>query len=315
MKHPPMDSDDDGLAGAWLRYEGSVAEGSLRLRVRAPSAKCTATIAAIALDDCDGLLQAIDGWLQAEIEWQWENEGEAGELRGRPDSTLALAEVDPVEDGTPRSALPPCRLEVPWSVLRRAGAPPLPLAGRLGWRATPALLTLSTMDLEDAELSAIEAGGAVVLPESMQPQWAGWLHLPGEPPQHGLSVAVSAWADERSARPPEGALAPARRDSTKCEGCTSEISARPPPSRQNRCQVRATLPMPLGAPLLAGWQALDDAIGNLADRPVELWLEPPAATGPVTPTRVAGGRLIPWGNGCAMLVDERGVMELPPPKL
>ena len=73
--------------------------------------------------------------------------------------------------------------------------------------------------------------------------------------------------------------------------------------------------MPLGAPLLAGWQALDDAIGNLADRPVELWLEPPAATGPVTPTRVAGGRLIPWGNGCAMLVDERGVMELPPPKL
>ena len=315
MKHPPMDSDDDGLAGAWLRYEGSVAEGSLRLRVRAPSAKCTATIAAIALDDCDGLLQAIDGWLQAEIEWQWENEGEAGELRGRPDSTLALAEVDPVEDGTPRSALPPCRLEVPWSVLRRAGAPPLPLAGRLGWRATPALLTLSTMDLEDAELSAIEAGGAVVLPESMQPQWAGWLHLPGEPPQHGLSVAVSAWADERSARPPEGALAPARRDSTKYEGCTSEISARPPPSRQNRCQVRATLPMPLGAPLLAGWQALDDAIGNLADRPVELWLEPPAATGPVTPTRVAGGRLIPWGNGCAMLVDERGVMELPPPKL
>ena len=341
MKHPPMDGDDDGLAGAWLRYEGSVAEGSLRLRVRAPSAKCTATIAAIALDDCDGLLQAIDGWLQAEVEWQWENEGEAGELRGRPDSTLALAEVDPVEDGTSRSALPPCRLEVPWSVLRRAGAPPLPLAGRLGWRATPALLTLSPMDLEDAELSAIEAGGAVVLPESMQPQWAGWLHLPGEPPEHGLSVAVSPWADERSARPPEGALAPAWRDSTKCEGCTSirsarppegalaparrdstkyegctsEISARPPPSRQNRCQVRATLPMPLGAPLLAGWQALDDAIGNLADRPVELWLEPPAATGPVTPTRVAGGRLIPWGNGCAMLVDERGVMELPPPKL
>ena len=190
MKHPPMDGDDDGLAGAWLRYEGSVAEGSLRLRVRAPSAKCTATIAAIALDDCDGLLQAIDGWLQAEVEWQWENEGEAGELRGRPDPTLALAEVDPVEDGTSRSALPPCRLEVPWSVLRRAGAPPLPLAGRLGWHATPALLTLSTMDLEDAELSAIEAGGAVVLPESMQPQWAGWLHLPGEPPQHGLSVAV-----------------------------------------------------------------------------------------------------------------------------
>ena len=315
MKRPPMDGDDDGLAGAWLRYEGSVAEGSLRLRVLAPSGMCTATIAAIALDDCDGLLQAIDGWLQAEVEWQWENEGEAGELRGRPDSTLALAEVDPVEDGTPRSALPPCRLQVPWSVLRRAGAPPLALAGRLGWHATPALLTLSTMDLEDAELSAIEAGGAVVLPESMQPQWAGWLHLPGEPPQHGLSVAVSAWADERSARPPEGALAPARRDSTKYEGCTSEISARPPPSRQNRCQVRATLPMPLGAPLLAGWQALDDAIGNLADRPVELWLEPPAATGPVTPTRVAGGRLIPWGNGCAMLVDERGVMELPPPKL
>ena len=293
MKHLPIGDDGDGSAGAWVRYEAGVAPGALRLRVRAPSATCTATIAAIALDECDELLRAIDGWLQAELDWRWEQDGVPGELRERPVSTLALAEADCGDDGTSRSVLPSCRLEVPWTVLRRAGAPPPPLASRLRWHETAALLTLSTMDLDDAELSAIEPGGAVVLAESMRPQWTGLLHLPDEPPEQGMPVAVGA--STHASRRPSGAAPP--------------MPALPPPALpladpQNLCRVRSALPIPLGAALFAGWQELDDAIGNVADRPVELWLEQTAAPGPIAPTRLASGRLIPWGNGLAMLVDE-----------
>jgi hypothetical protein len=180
-----------------------------------------------------------------------------------------------------------CWLEVPWLLLRTVRPPPPALARRLRWQDMTAQLTLSTLFLDDMELSAIEPGGAVVLPESMGAGWVCRLHVPDEAPERGVAVAVQT------------AGAPAR----GTDGAGPPSPAPLPSGGASICRVLLPIPRPLGAFFLAGWSAPPLSVDDLAKRRSELWLMPPGTRAP--PRRIAAGSLIPWGQGCALLIDER----------
>ena len=287
-----MQGSVPGIAAAdsWLCFEACVPQGALRLQVRGP-ATCNAAVAAIVLDDCDDLLQAIDSWLAIELDWKWAGEREAPDRRTGPSSpSAALAncapsgdcrDVDPAPEAFGR-----CRLEVPWLLIRTVRPPPPALARRLRWQDAPARLTLSTRLLDDAELSAIEPGGAVALPESMRSGWSCRLHAPDEAPERGIAVAV------------ETPATPARAASSTA----SSIPAPLPSGGTSVCQVLLPIPRPLGASFLAGWSVPPLSVNDLTNRRTEFWLVPPGTGAP--PRRIAAGSLIPWGQGCALLVED-----------
>ena len=246
--------------------------GSLRLRLPNPTADGTAAGAAIALDGCDGLLAALDGWMTTELDWQWEDEQRPATVGATNNTASAVATASG------------WRLEAPWSLLRSNAAPPAPLASCLRWDDTPALVTLCRLFLDEAEQAAIEPGGAVVLPDSLRPGWRGWLHLPGEDPEQGLPVPLEGPipAHPGSARSPEPA--------------PSNAGAMRP------CQVRLALHRPLSASWLAGWQDPGALLAEPAARMAELWIGPFEAAG--ASRLLAHGRLLPWGHGWAMMIDQ-----------
>jgi hypothetical protein len=171
--------------------------------------------------------------------------------------------------------------------MRSAGSPPQPLAGRLRWRDTAARLSISRLWLQDAEFSDLERGGLLVLPESMAAGWKGWLHLPDEPPRSGCAIDLSAPGWPRL--PSAAADSP---DLSRAEGTGSHL-----------CSVRIVIPAPLPAPLLTGWADPACGLAEIATGEVQLWLE--ASKGGPVLRMLASGRLVPWGHGCAMLIDER----------
>ncbi len=161
------------------------------------------------------------------------------------------------------------------------------MAKRLRWQDATAQLTLSTLLLDDTELSAIETGGAVVLPESMGAGWSCRLHVPDEAPERGVPVAVQA----------------AGASGRGTHGTGSPSPAPLPSGGASVCRVLLPIPRPLGAFFLAGWSAPPLSVDDLAKRRSELWIMPAGTAAPAR--RIAAGSLIPWGQGCALLVDER----------
>jgi hypothetical protein len=277
---PPIHRGNGGVSATWLRFHAGTAAGDVRLWVQAPLAACSGTGAAVALDECDLLLQAIDGWLAAELDWRW------GDTQASDDAGLARARCAPSAEAG-QASFDRCRLELPWTMLRSAGPPPQPLATRLRWQDTPAQLTISRLGLEDAELSDIEPGGLVVLPESMAPGWTGWLHLPEEPPWLGCAIDLAASGWPRLPSPAGDAQHSPR---TWC-------------MPGNPCIVRLVLPAPVPSPLLTGWEGPDCRLAEFATGEAQLWLGESAGTSALR--LLAKGRLVPWGRGCAILIDER----------
>lgn len=271
---------------AALLFHATLSDTPIELRLAAPPSHCTAAAAAVALDDWDDLLQAIDDWLATELDWRWQaadtpcsaylspSDGAvAAASRG-----VAIAEVVHVDPATPTHG----QLALPWALMRQAGAPPPPLATRLRWQDAPAHLTLAGFMLEPEELAAIEPGGAIVLAEDMH-GGRGWLHAPGEPPERGLAVAVGALP----VSPPNddrGTAAPMPAPGTAA------------------CEVRLVLPPSLPASMLAGWCGLEPHLGDLTRKPAQAWLVDPQTR--QASCQLANGRLIPWGWGWAMLFDE-----------
>jgi len=230
--------------------------------------------AALLLDRCDALLDALDAWLHSALDWRW-IEAAAAVAAAQP---YASAQGSLEGDDGAAPALT-WRLEVPWVLLRSVGAPPEALAQRLQWDAVPAVVVVSQPAIDEAELRLLERGGAIVLPESMRSPWHGLLHAPNESAGHGLVVELPGADSLRLA----GAAAPV--------GDPADGSGRP------GCEVRMTTPHPLSPEQLAGWA--EGSKLELTPR-AGLW----RCAGASGPERLlAGGRLLPWGDGWAMLIE------------
>ena len=269
------------VPGTWLRYDASVPAGGVRLWVRTPPEALGGTGAAIALDECDDLLQAIDSWLAADLDWQWNPAGPAAGPSGGPFAQAGCAAGgDPVAGSFDR-----CRLEVPWTLMRLAGLPPAGLARRLRWQRSAAILSICRLRLDDAELSDLEPGGALLIPDSMGTAWTGRLRIPQDPHERGYVVDLATPAEPRLST---GTSGKSRDPLEPAEGAVA-------------CEVRMALSGPLPASLLAGWADSRFSLAEFTVDRIELWAALPREVCP--PGQLATGRLLPWGRGWAMLID------------
>jgi hypothetical protein len=264
---------DTAVTREVTRFDAATRFGAMSLQVDgAPAAH--AAEAALLLDRCDALLDALDAWLHTALDWRWIDATPADEA-ARP---CASAQGTIAGDDPSAPALS-WRLEVPWALLRGLGAPPEALAQRLQWGDVPAVLVVSQPAIDEAELRLLERGGAIVLPESMRSPWHGLLHAPREGAGHGLVVELPSADSVRLAGAPMAAGDPAE------------------PTGRPFCEVRMTTTRPLPTPHLAGWA--EGSTVELAPR-ASLW----RCAGPSGAERyLAGGRLLPWGDGWAMLIE------------
>ncbi|HEY6510718.1 MAG TPA: hypothetical protein VI032_01995, partial [Burkholderiaceae bacterium] len=264
---------DSAVTQEVTRFDAVTRLGAMSLQIDgAPAAHAAA--AALLLDRCDALLDALDAWLHTALDWRW--------IEATPTAaaTHPCASAQGAIEGANASvAALTWRLEVPWALLRGLGAPPEVLARRLQWGAVPAVLVVSQPAIDEAELRLLERGGAIVLPESMHAPWQGLLHAPQEDARDGLVVELPGADSVRL-----GAAQAAARD-------PAEPTGRP------FCEVRMTTTRPLAAEQLAGWA--EGSSVELAPR-ASLW----RCAGPSGAERfLAGGRLLPWGDGWAMLIE------------
>ncbi len=267
--------------GATLSEGATPSDGALQFRVHASRPGMGAAHAAIALDHFDPWLEAFDLWFGQPLDWRWQRE--------TPLPAITTARADCVPAGQPATAEAP-QLVVPWALLRRLAPPPAPLADHLRWHDVQSVLTLSRMTLTSDELSDLEPRGAVVLADSMQPDWHGSLRLAAEPEGAGLAIDLSDPLRPRLAIPPGAAPDAA----TRPVATVAHTSAAESPN----CEIRLAAPAPLPVALLAGWAA-DPTVPAGSGR-TELWFAPDPA---MPLRRLAVGQLIPWGHGWAMLLD------------
>ena len=264
---------ETALAPEMTRFDAATRFGVMSLQVDgAPAANAAA--AALLLDRCDALRDALDAWLHVALDWRWVDAAPADQAP-RPCAS-AQGAID--GDDSSAGALA-WRLEVPWALLRSLSAPPESLAKHLQWGVVPAVLVVSQPAIDEAELRLLERGGAVVLPESMRAPWRGRMHAPQERAGDGLVVELPA------------------ADSARLAAATMTTAGSSEPDGRPSCEVRMTTAAPVAPAQLAGWAP--ESTVDLAPR-ASLW----RCAGPTEPERyLAGGRLLPWGDGWAMLIE------------
>ena len=260
--------------GTW--FEAPCAGGSIRLRA-GPGGESArhAADAALVLSCIEPLLAALDDWVGAELDWRWlEAPPRAAHGAGVTARWRASAEA------------PGCLVACRWALLRTLSAPPPALAAQLEWPTSAAVLVLARLQLGADELGLLEPGGAVLLPPSMQPPWQGLLRATDEPPDPTAGVVVDLSVPARPRLAGRGATAPA--------------AAPPPDPSCAACELRLELPLGVDASCLAGWcrEGESGDVVPLAESgmSVSLWR---CATPGRAEHRLAGGRLMPWGDGWA----------------
>jgi hypothetical protein len=262
--------------GTW--FEAPTPHGPLQLYLGESDGPARhASGAALALHRAAPVLKLLDYWLaEAAPHWRW---------REAPTPRLCATTVR-------LPWLHTChQLIAPWPWLRAQPAPPDTLTDRIQWPAMHAVLTIDRLRLSADELQQLEPGGAVLLPESMRPGWTGQLRATTE-------------LDERNEGPADAGLAVALDDPARPRVLPGE----PPPLQAigpggQPCEVRLHLQHTLPADRLTGWRpdSLQEAITpGLA---ASLW-QTAAAREPVR--CLAHGRLLPWGDGWALLIDGLG---------
>lgn len=278
------------LAGAW--YEADSSAGLLRLY--AARAVRHAADAAVLLARCEALLAALDGWTGQALSWRWL--ASPGAVMPTASHARVSWEPAPAAEGDARTQDrrdPGCRLELPWTLLRRLPAPPAPLAAQLHWADVHAVLAAAQWQIPDEELALLEPGGAVVLPASMTPDWRGLLRTLDERASPGAGVPVALAAPHAPQRIPVAGDAPA----------AVAMPAGP------WCEVRIAMPQAIPGDRLAGWydgEVLPPAAVDIAGA---------AATGPRAslwrcaadrePARcLATGALMPWADGWALAIEQ-----------
>ena len=299
----PVAPPASGWAALGTWFEAPTPHGAVQLYLGEAEGPAThAAAAALALRRAAPLLDLLDAWLgDAAPDWRWRQGGAA---------RLGTAAVRlPWRDSCHQ-------LIAPWRWLRALPAPPEALAARIQWPAMDAVLAISRQRLSAAEVHQLEPGGAVLLPESMRAGWTGGLRAATEAgeaegvdvsdaadvagqaidtdrPREAVAAGIAVALDD-PARPrvlPGGPRQPA--------ACADRTGGRPGDSHEVRLHLRRTLP----AHHLAGWdaEALHDAI--TAHLAASLWQTAAARE----PARcLAHGRLLPWGDGWALLIDGLG---------
>lgn len=268
----PVSPPASGWAALGTWFEAPTAHGPLQLYLGEPQGPAThACGAALALNRASRLLDGLDGWLgDAAPDWRWQ-----------PDTTT--------QRGPTMLRLPwrdSChQLIAPWGWLRSLPPPPQALAAGLHWPAIDAVLAIAQLPLRPDELQQLERGGAVVLPESMRPGWTGQLRTHAEAPAAGIAVALDEPAQPR-------VLPGTPLSNPGTHAATGRA-----------CEVRLHLSHAVPADHLAGWrgESLQQALSpHLA---ASLWQHAAARE----PARcLAHGRLLPWGDGWALLIDGLG---------
>jgi len=256
----------------WAVFEAPTAECTVRLSVH--DSVCHAADAAVALDACAALLDALDGWFGFAPAWRWCAPGTpTGNL---PPHARSQWHREP-DAGAPG---PACRIELPWSLLRQLDTPPASLAAQLHWYGAPATLVLAQLQLDDAEIELIEPGGAVLLPSSMIAPWQGWLRAADEGAAAGRGLPV------RLDNPWQPQVLPAGERTPPAEGTDAQLY-----------EVRLSLPRPLDAAQLAGWHAI---AASEPDARATLWR---CAGDGASSRYLASGVLMPWGDGWALHLE------------
>jgi hypothetical protein len=178
-------------------------------------------------------------------------------------------------------------LELPWALLRGLEPPPEALARQLQWPDVSAAVVLSRLRVDEEALRTLEPGGAVILPESMRPDWHGVLRATNEPAAADVGVAL----DLSSPCSPRLVDGPAR------QAAASAIAAPSEADPAIVCEVRLGTTRVLGAECLAGWRG-----GELGEQgpQASLWH---CAGAHDSPRCLASGRLMPWGDGWALALD------------
>ncbi|HEY1392780.1 MAG TPA: hypothetical protein VFV25_05365 [Methylibium sp.] len=230
-----------------------------RLRLQCPARARHAADAALALLRCDPLLVALQDWTGLPLDWRWEPA--AAPLPAAGPHAWALWRLR--DDGL---------LALPWSLLRGLPAPPASLAALLQWPALPAVLSISQLRLDGDELSQLEPGGALILPESLLSPWHGLLRAAGEPAEAGIPVALPSPTAPRLAAGDARSIAP---------------------PGAGDYEVRLALPDPVPADRLTGWF---DGEALAAGPDAGLWRHAGAVP-------LAAGRLMPWGDGWALAIE------------
>jgi hypothetical protein len=245
-----------------LLFDAEVGAGRLRLCL-AGSAR-HAVDAALALDDCEELLAALDTWCGSPLDWRWQPVCAAPPT----DAQIALRW---------RGGF--VRLLCSWQWLRALTPPPAALAERLHWPPVPVVVCAGLLRASAAELQQLEPGGAVVVPAAMSTPWAGALRGVDEAPQAGIALQIDKPAAPR--------LMP-RRAAPAAAGNGDVL-----------CEVRLAAAPVLMGEHLAGWRegALDL---REFDQRASLW----RCAGAGAPAqRLAAGRLLPWGDGHVLLLE------------
>jgi len=262
------------LTGAW--FEAAAPGGSLRLYA-AGTARHAAD-AAVVLMRCEALLDALDEWLGAALDWRWI----AAPAAVTSTASHARAHWRP-DDGGKGKKDHGCRLELPWSLLRAAPAPDEPLVRQLQWADVPVVLAIAQLSIEREEVALLEPGGAVVLPASMQPGWHGTLRAVDEPSSgsSGVPVALaSPWSPRR-----------VRLD-------THSAARERAVEKRVACEVRLAVPHAVAADRLGGW--FEGDLGEVGSR-AGLWR---CGTEREPAVCLAAGELMPWGDGWALAIRD-----------
>jgi hypothetical protein len=265
-------------AGAW--FEAATGHGALRLY--ATGTPRHAVEAAVALARHEALLDALDAWLGAALDWRWIAAPEAPTAGATHARALWRPEPDG-ERGEAAAAERACGVEMPWPLLRMLPAPDQTFARQLRWQEVRAVLVVSRLLLGADELALLEPGGAVVLPDSMTGDWHATLHALDQHEQAGAGVPVSLKSPD----------APQR----LAVGAQPAVKAASPGDRV-ACEVRLSLAQALPGDRLAGWYEGD--LGETGAR-ASLWS---CATEREPATCLAAGELMPWGDGRALAVQE-----------
>jgi hypothetical protein len=252
----------------------------LRLYLGEPAGPAPhAAAAALALQRAGELLFELDAWLGDDApDWRWVPDAAAAGSAAATALGPTVLRL-PWRDTTHQ-------LIVPWPWLRAQPASPAALAARWWWPATEAVLAIARLHLSAAELQQLEPGGAVLLPASMRPGWSGRLRGLAEDVDAGVPVALDDPASPRLLPAPAPSL--------------------PDPAglaAGRLCEVRLHLPHAIPADRLAGWhqQPLADAV--TPELAATLWL---LAAGCEPACCLAHGRLLPWGDGWALLLHALG---------